>query len=526
MIPLALVLALIEGRAPAEPSYRRDIQPLLNAHCLICHAEKFRADPDTSGGVVLDTLPKLLNEKAGRLVRPGKSKESLLLQVLLRKDEAKRMPKDGESLTAEEIDLIRRWIDAGTPEGRAEAKDPAQKSKARARRAQTLALPCPQLQRPGTLRAGAGGPFSFQLSAPRLEPVPAVALSADGAWLVSGRVGSVAVWDLQEGRLRELLSVPGHVHDLRFSPKGDLLAAAGGMPGEAGWVRLYRLPGLEPAGQLLGHADSVTCVSFHPSLPQIATASLDKSLRVWSLPDGKMIREFLGHSDGVTAAAFSPDGASLFSASKDRTVRRFTVATGKAELTLSGHRDEALALTVAGNLALSGGAERGLSFWNAQTGERIRVQAGGGAAASLSVNHAGSLAASTGPEGGVQLWNLPAGSLARSLPLPGPQMAVALSADGAKAAVGGADGLVRLLDVRAGRTLGVFCLLPGGEWLIHTPEGWYAASEGLAAEGRLGALALPAEEVKEKLHRPEQVRQSLAGQPAAAPQPKRGERKG
>ena len=52
-----------------------------------------------------------------------------------------------------------------------------------------------------------------------------------------------------------------------------------------------------------------------------ATASGDKTIKLWNLQTQTAIATLTGHSDGVTSVAFSPDGKTLASASSDNTIK-------------------------------------------------------------------------------------------------------------------------------------------------------------------------------------------------------------
>ncbi len=89
-----------------------------------------------------------------------------------------------------------------------------------------------------------------------------------------------------------------------------------------------------PAIVLQAHADSITDIAYSPDGAQLATASLDGTIRIWNARDGSPSRVIEGHSAGVRSIDFSPDGTRLASGSDDRTAKLWNVADGSLERTL------------------------------------------------------------------------------------------------------------------------------------------------------------------------------------------------
>ena len=56
-----------------------------------------------------------------------------------------------------------------------------------------------------------------------------------------------------------------------------------------------------------------------------ASASLDKTVKLWDADSGHELLTLRGHSDSVTGVAFSPDGKRLASASDDNTVQVYAL---------------------------------------------------------------------------------------------------------------------------------------------------------------------------------------------------------
>ena len=94
--------------AAESPVYASQVRPILAARCYSCHG------PDVQqNGLRLDSLAAISKgSESGKVVIPGKSKDSRLVRRLLAQ-ERPMMPYGGPPLSGSEVAVIRKWIDAG-----------------------------------------------------------------------------------------------------------------------------------------------------------------------------------------------------------------------------------------------------------------------------------------------------------------------------------------------------------------------------------------------------------------------------
>ena len=115
LIVLLVSAPAVDLQADVDVDFNRDIRPLLSDRCFLCHgpdndegAGGFRLDAHASATAVADS--------GARPLVPHDAANSEILRRLQADDESQRMPPIDSGkppLTAQQIDLIRKWIDKG-----------------------------------------------------------------------------------------------------------------------------------------------------------------------------------------------------------------------------------------------------------------------------------------------------------------------------------------------------------------------------------------------------------------------------
>lgn len=300
------ITAVIPQRNEAV-SFEKEILPILQRNCLACHSAS-----EKQGALNLES-PDAIRKggDTGPAVVPGKGLESLLIRLASGREEPSMPPADNDveanRLTSEELGLIQLWIDQG-----------------------------------------AGGSGSVNTMSPKrwgrvprsIEPVQAIALSADGQQVAFSRGTQLLVYHVASGALLARLTdpalagdavqegqadhFPAHrdlIQSLAMNSEGNLLVS-----GSFREIKVWRRPSdVQIRNIALGTAGQVMAVS--PDGQQVAVAGADFVIRVWptvpvSDPQSPLPPvQLSGHTAAVTSLRFTQDGQQLVSGSIDQTIR-------------------------------------------------------------------------------------------------------------------------------------------------------------------------------------------------------------
>jgi WD40 repeat protein len=275
------------------------------------------------------------------------------------------------------------------------------------------------------------------------------------------------------GEWEELAVLSGHtamVAGAALNHDGTLVATAG----MDKTVRIWSASGGAAQQVLQGHTAPVYTVAFSRDGKTLASAGADYKVLLWDTSTWKTIRTLAEHASTIQGLAFSPDGRRLASASMDKSVKIWDLTSDKSLRTLSGHEGsiQKVAFSPDSQRLASAGADKLIKVWKVESGEKLfELQGHADLVYGVAYSPNGARIATVSRDKKLIFWDAAKGTKLQEHDTKAAPFAVLYSADGKFVATAEQDGSVHFYDpgtgaeARAltGHAAGAFCVGQSGD---------------------------------------------------------------
>ena len=250
---------------------------------------------------------------------------------------------------------------------------------------------------------------------------------------------------------------------------------------------------------LAGHTAEVQGVAYSPDGKWIASASDDRTIKIWDAHQGILVKTFDDHHDFVRGVCFSKDGSILATASANGLIKIRRPNSWETIQTINVDLEEVdglyfgkcFAISPDGKTVSMATLKKGFAvFWDTETGKiKKKLKHDLAFSNQITFSNKGNLFLSAMHSNMVSLWNINDGNLVRNFKKESndAEKAVCFSEDGEKIASGGDDKKVRIWNAKSGKLIHVLtghkdtvtavAFSPNGKWIAsgsddHTIRIW------------------------------------------------------
>jgi WD40 repeat protein len=263
-----------------------------------------------------------------------------------------------------------------------------------------------------------------------------------------------------------------------------------------------------PEAELKGHTDWINAIEYSADGKTLASASRDRTVRLWDVLAKKDLRTFKGNPSNLKGLVYQRDTiyASTGKFNKEKKswqgeIKRWDAKSGKEAPALHGHAEEieCLAITKDGKLLASGSDDQTAKIWELAAAKDVQTLKGHtGAIHSVAFSADGKKVATASADGTVKLWEPLTGKELTTFKVSEkkikvkdakgkesdaiekgrPFAVVAFSPNGKRLAAGTLDGLIKLYDLDAQKEVQELKAHDGIWALAFSPDGTKLASGG------------------------------------------------
>ncbi len=356
-------------------------------------------------------------------------------------------------------------------------------------------------------------------------PNNSIRYSPDGqSFLMENSYRQLSVWKWKQTENGEYyidkdVKIQGTAEHISFSQDGKYLASYD----NDNTIKISEIASGTVVKTLDGRG-ALSSVCYSPDGKTLASGYRDGSIKILNAQSGAALQTFTGHCGSVYSVRYSPDGKHLVSCARyDEDIRVWDCASGACIGTLKGRNNAERARYGLFKDILYDwqyfGDKTVVAVWNTQkhkllnTFELLKSW-------SFSGDKTGKHLAAGFGDGTIKIFDTASGKEIRTLAGHSSWIySIDYSPDGRILHSSGSDQTVKFWNAETGSLLATVFNLGDGEWLCHTPEGFFSGSEW-AAKNLVyildGTETIGIDQVFTSLYRPDLVAAKLRGQDISA----------
>ena len=409
-------------KSPAPVNFEEHVFPIFRQHCLQCHNAN-----DAEAGLALDSFGALMEGSgSGDVVAEGDSGSSRLYLVMTH-DEEPAMPPDQDPIPAEQLDIIKRWIDGGLLENSG--------SKAKKRKGPSLSFSMSDSGKPDEIIMPDQVWRVPVVTSQRSAAATAIAASPWAPLVAVAGQKQVALYHTESNDLLGVIPYPeGIPQVLRFNRDGGYLLVAGGTHASMGTASLYDVRNGQRLLSVGDELDVVFGADINDSMTRIALGGPQKMVRIFDTDSGDAVFELKKHTDWVYCVDYSPDGVLVASGDRSGGLHVWEAETGRLYLDLIGHKGAVRSLVwrADSNVLLSASEDGTVKMWEMNAGNQLKsFNAHSGGVTGIAMGQDGKIVTS-GKDRTVKVWNADGSAVATMPAFSEPALEVAISHDSSR----------------------------------------------------------------------------------------------